>query len=437
MKLRLKLLTLSLFSLTLQLRAQNIVPISQDEVMEVVQRNSATLKIAEQKFLQARADYRQSNAVFLPNISASHTGIATTNPLAAFGVKLNQQIVTQRDFNPDFLNNPSQIENYTTRVEFQQPLVNMDGLYQRKAASATMQAVSYQKERTAHALALEVRKAYMQLQLAYKGVDVMEKTLKTVLENKRISEDRLAEGYLQPADLLNVEVRVAEVRNQLQSAKSQVQNASNFLSYLIGTSQEVLYRPSDSLYVIEIVSEIDPRVPENRPDLKAQSLATNARESMVKASKMEFLPELNAFGSYELHDDAAFQGAAGGYLVGAQLSWNLFQGSKRLGKVQKAQAELQQSKLEYDDYLAKSQLELNQAQRYLMDTKQKLELAELAVGHSAELLRIRTNRYKEGLEKTADLLLAETQLAQKQLELYQTIYEYNYAQAVIEFLTKK
>ena len=61
----------------------------------------------------------------------------------------------------------------------------------------------------------------------------------------------------------------------------------------------------------------------------------------------------------------------------------------------------------------------------------------LALEQSKESLRIRENRFKEGLEKTSDLLLAETQYAQKQLEYYQTIFEYNYAQAYLEYLTKE
>jgi hypothetical protein len=38
------------------------------------------------KSLNAQADYRQSNSLFLPSITASHTAIATNNPLMAFGL---------------------------------------------------------------------------------------------------------------------------------------------------------------------------------------------------------------------------------------------------------------------------------------------------------------------------------------------------------------
>jgi outer membrane protein TolC len=165
-------------------------------------------------------------------------------------------------------------------------------------------------------------------------------------------------------------------------------------------------------------------------------LATNAYETMNKADNMAFLPRLNAFGSYELYDDQIFQGDANGYIFGAQLSWTILDGSKRFGKSQKSKAEFEKSKLQYEQYVSQNQLELNKAKRMLADAENRLNLTKLALEQSEESLRIRTNRFEEGLEKTTDLLLAETQYSQKQLEYYQTIFEYNYAQAYLQFLTK-
>ena len=85
--------------------------------------------------------------------------------------------------------------------------------------------------------------------------------------------------------------------------------------------------------------------------------------------------------------------------------------------------------------MSKSQLELNKTKRLLTDAQSKLKLTQLAVEQSEEALRIRTNRFEEGLEKTTDLLIAETQYAQKQLEYYQTIFEYNSTNAYLKFLT--
>ncbi|MFI1770732.1 TolC family protein [Thalassobellus citreus] len=430
------LFIISILFWSISIKAQELVPITKANVLSKVSDNNASIKISEQEFKKARADYRQTNAIFLPNITASHTGIATTNPLMAFGSKLNQEILTQNDFNPALLNNPSQIENYATKIEIQQPLINLDGFYQRKAAKSKMEAMSLKTQRTTDYLTFEVDKAYMQLQLAYKAVDVLEKALEAANANKKLADNSFKQGYLQRADVLNVEVRVTEVQNQLQTAKSNVQNASNYLSFLMNDESYVVYKPTDSLSVSSFDLK-EGMVSENRSDIKAMQLASKAYEAMNRADKMAFLPTLNAFGNYQLHDNQIYQGDANGYLFGAQLSWNIFQGSKRFGKAQKSKAEFEKSKLEYKQYVSKSNLELNKAKRMLIDAENKLNLTTLALQQSKEALRIRTNRFKEGLEKTSDLLMVETQYAQKQLEYYQTIFEYNYAQAYLQFLTKE
>ena len=418
------------------LQAQQLTPISKQDVLSRVTDNNQSIKISQQEFNVAKADYRQTNAVFLPNITASHTAMATTNPLMAFGSKLNQEILTQNDFNPALLNDPSQIENYATKLEIQQPLINLDGIYQRKAAKSKMEAMSLKTERTQDYLVFEVDKAYMQLQLAYKAVDVLEKALEAANANKKLADNSFKQGYLQRADVLNVKVRVTDVKNQLQTAKSNVHNASNYLSFLMNDETYVVYTPTDQLTISTFTME-DKMISENRSDIKAMQLASNAYEAMNKADKMAFLPRLNAFGSYELYDDQVFQADANGYLFGAQLSWDIFQGSKRFGKAQKSKAEFEKSKLEYRQYVSQSNLELNKTKRTFLDAENKLKLTALALQQSEEALRIRTNRFKEGLEKTSDLLMAETQYAQKQLEYYQTIFEYNYTQAYLQFLTKE
>ena len=436
MKNILSIYILSFFGFVSILNAQNIVPISKAEVLNRVEEGNQSLKISEQEFNEAKADYRQTNAIFIPNISVSHTGFSTTNPLMAFGSKLNQEILTAADFNPDLLNNPDQTQNFATRFEIKQPLINVDGFYQRKAAKNKMEAMSLQTERTNDYLVFEVDKAYMQLQLAYKAVDVLEMALQAAEENQKLADNSFKQGYLQQADVLAVNVRVTEIKNQLQMAKSNVENASNYVSFLMNDTGNTILKPSDSLTVNALDLKLASQISEDRSDIKAMQLASNAYETMYKADKMTFLPTLNAFGSYELYDDQVFQGDANGYLIGAQLSWTVLDGTKRFGKAQKSKAEFEKSKLQYEQYVSQSKLELNKAKRMLIDAENKLKLSKLAMDQSKESLRIRTNRFKEGLEKTSDLLMAETQFAQKQLEYYQTIFEYNYAQAYLNFLTK-
>lgn len=416
------------------LQAQETVSIGKEEVLQRVQENNSQLRISQQEFLAARAQYRQTNSVFLPNISVSHTGMTTNNPLMAFGSRLNQERITQMDFDPARLNNPDRIDNFATKFEVQQPLVNLDGFWQRGAAKNKMEATELQSVRTGDHMKLETEKAYMQLQLAHKAVIVLEQALETAQANLRLAENNFKQGYLQRSDVLAVEVRVTEVNNQLQYARSNVKNASDYLMFLMGDSIDVVLVPKDSLSV-QLNPVTTPALPGDRADIKAMELAAQARRKMYTADQLSFLPRLNAFGSYELYDDEIFQGDANGYMAGVALTWDIFDGSKRIGKAQQSKAEFKQAELELEQHVQQSQLELNRATRALQDAENKLQLTQLALEQSEEALRIRNNRYEQGLEKTTDLLGAETQFSEKRLEYYQTVYEYNYAVAYLEFLT--
>ena len=420
----------------LWLQAQETKPISLSEAVQLVKENNREIKISQQEFLESRGDYRQTNSIFLPNVAVSHTGMTTTNPLMAFGSKLNQEIVTQSDFNPDFLNNPKRIDNFATKIEVEQPLINVDGIYQRKAAKKKMDATALQTDRTIDHMVLEVEKAYMQLQLAHQAVTVLESAQKAAIANQKLANDSYKQGYLQRSDVLSVEIRVSEVDNQLQYAKSNVINASDYLAYLLGEPVNTIFEPTDPLEVTVPVQGNFETVSKDRADIRAMELATEAYGEMLQADKMSFLPRLNAFGSYELYDDEIFSGDASGYLAGIQLKWDLFEGYKRFGKLQKSQATYEKARLEYDSYVSKSEMERNRAGRALKDAENKLNLTRLALEQAEESLRIRSNRFEQGLEKTSDLLTAEAQFSQKQLEYAQTIFEYNYAQAQLDFLIK-
>ncbi len=419
----------------LNVNAQQETPISLNEVLAKIENNNYSVKIAEQDYKLAKADFNQSNSVYLPKISISHTGIITTNPLMAFGSKLNQEILAQYDFDPNLLNNPDEIKNFSTKIEVLQPLINVDGFFMRKAAKAKMNAMELTSKRTNDAMKLEVKKAYMQLQLTYKSVEVLEKAEKTAIENLKIAEDNFNQGYLQKVDVLSVEIYVNDVKNKLLSAKSDIKNASNYLQYLIGENENTILKPTSELIYKKDFDIHNASISNSRADIAAMETSTNAYKNLHSASKMSYLPKLNAFGSYELYDKNVFSGEANGYLIGAQLSWDVFDGYKRIGKTQKQKADYDKASINLEQYKHKSQLELSKTKENLLLVENSLILTNLAVEQSKEELRIRRNRYNQGLEKSSDLLNSETKYLQKQLENLKTIYNYNLTKEYLTFLS--
>ena len=384
----------------------------------------------------AAANYRQTNAMFLPQLNFSYSAMRTNNPLNAFGFKLQQQAITAADFNPATLNNPSGTSNINTKLELQQPLVNLDMLYQRKAAAIQQQIYGQQLKRTKEYISFETTQAYLQLQLAYDAVKVMEDALQTAKAVQKFTDDRFQQGFLQQSDLLNVQVQVAGVESNLAKARSSISNAADYLSVLMGLPVGKTYRlaatPSEDVL---LTGSDTSGVSAQRADLRAMSLTLYAKSQSIEATKKSLLPRLNAFGSYQYNDNSLFGFKANAWLAGLQLSWDIFNGNRTRNQI--AVQQLEQKKMAVDLSLQKnkSDLELQKTRRDVIDAQFEISRQKTAVAQAAEALRILQNRYVQGLVSTTDITLATTQLAQQQLGLAQAVFRQQLSRAYLQFIT--
>ncbi len=421
---------------TVQARAQTETMISLEEAKTKVRDKNRSLKLSQQDYAFAKAQYESTSAVLLPQIRLTNTSTFTNNPLYAFGYKLLQREVTNADFDPVGLNDPGNVENFNTRIELMQPLINVDGWKERKTAHLNLQAKNLQAERNNEYMELELTKTYMQLQLAHKAVEVMEKARETALQNQNWAKNNLEQGLIQEADYLNMEVRVAEVEKKLQLSESNVQNVSEYLAFLMGEEINGTYRPNKELMMSEIQAQDTFSLNQERKDLKAMQISVEAQEQMLKSSKMSFIPRANAVANYEWNDKTAFGFGANNYMVGLQLSWDLFSGYKNIGKIHQQKAMMEKSNIQQQKYMAESEVELNKARRQFSDARHNITLSELALKQSKEAFRITSNRFKQGLERSNDLLQAETKFYEKELEQAQALYNYNFTLAYLKFLTR-
>eukprot|EP01029_Cantina_marsupialis_P022899 TRINITY_DN5628_c0_g1_i1.p2 TRINITY_DN5628_c0_g1~~TRINITY_DN5628_c0_g1_i1.p2 ORF type:complete len:445 (-),score=58.23 TRINITY_DN5628_c0_g1_i1:5657-6991(-) len=401
--------------------------------------NNWQITKAKEEGRAAKAEFRQSNAVFLPNLNLSHTGVVTNDPLTSFGFKLKQEITTHADFNPVLLNDPDRIDNFNTKLEVQQPLINLDGLYGRKAANAKMQAVDFTTERTINHIQYEVKKAYFQLELAQEAVRVLEKSEETVKSALELTQNNRKQGYVKEADELAAKVRVLEVSNQLADANNNRKKAGEYLAYLLGMDIKTPISTTDRLdkqpsLLLSLSQQSEGAA---RSDIMAYRKSIEARKNVLKSQKMQFLPKLNAFGAYEWNDSKLFGTSANNYMLGASLSWNLFGGYKNIGKVQKAKAELKIAEIDLAEYESRNKMEIEGAKRNLKVAFDRINLSQLAKEQADEALRIRTNRYKQGLEKTTDVLHSESVSLGRNLEYINALYQYHIAVFQLELLLEK
>ena len=421
-----------LFSTTLF--AQDSVRLTLSQALDESLKNNNEVALANLDMQIATTKFNQTHAIFLPQINLSYTAFTTDNPLNAFGFKLQQQAITANDFNPELLNNPASTQNYLTKAEWNQPILNMDMLAQRKAANLQVDVYAYKAKRTKEYVAFEVEKAYTQLQVALHAVTVLNDAVQTVKAIHQSTLHYYEKGLIQKSDLLQVQVHLANTETRLAEAKSNVKNASDYLSLMMGLKPGMIYQ-TETLEKTTASLSANQQVPENRSDFMALQSAIHAQKQLVNSGRYSYLPKLNAFANYFLNDHSVFGFQAQSYLAGAQLSWNLFSGLSTRSKVAEYKTELTKAERQLRYQKEQAQLELHKTFRQLEDASFNIRQAEIAVEQSSEALRIIKDRYDHGLVSTNDLLQAQTVFSQQKLLHMQAIMQYLTTNAYLKFLT--
>lgn len=422
------------FGLSSRILAQEMTHLKLQDALGLAMNQNKQVILASLEQESSVAKFHQTNAVFLPQVDLSYTAFTTNNPLNAFGFKLQQQSITQTDFDPRLLNNPSATQNFMAKAEVNQPLINMDMIFARKAAHEQIDVYSYKTKRTKEYVTFEVQKAYGQLQLAHDAVQVLTEALQTVNSIYTSTNQRFEKGFLQKSDVLQVQVQVNAMESKLAEAKSNVQNASDYLSLMMGAKTGKIYSV-DSIRKNNTVEVIETQVPDDRADFKAMQSALKAQDQMINSGRMAYLPKLNAFGNFQINDKSAFGFNSQSYLLGAQFSWNMFAGTATRNKVSEYKVERTKIEEQLAYQKEQSQLELNKTNRQLKDASFAITQSETSVDHAEEALRSLKNRFEQGLVTTNDLLQAQSILSQQKLMKAQAIFQYNTTVSYLQFLT--
>ncbi|HEX7902450.1 MAG TPA: TolC family protein [Chitinophagaceae bacterium] len=396
--------------------------------------NNDAIKLSALDVQIASAKFRQTDAIFLPQANFSYSALTTNNPLNAFGFKLQQKSITEADFQPKLLNKPSATPDFSAKFELQQPLLNMDMLYQRKAAIVQVEMYQLLSERTKEYLCFETEKAYLQLQMVYDENKVLNEALATAKAVYKTSKDYYDQGLIPKSDLLNAELQVMNIETQVKSSQSGIQDASDMLSILMDKSTGTVYT-TDPISITNAVITDSAASSNERSDFKALQKGMESYDMMIKSSKMSWLPRLNAFASWQLNDKSLFGSNANAYFAGIQLSWNIFNGNRTRNTVSQQQLEKEKIAKQLDQQKSEAQLQINHARRQLADAIFFMKQQQLAVEQASEALRVLQNRYTQGLVKTTDVLMAQTQLSQQKIGYVHAVFNYNLAAASLQFLT--
>ena len=408
--------------------------ITLEEATDLAIKNNESLRQYATDTKIAKEQSAAANAIFMPQIDMDYTAMVTNNPLNSFGFKLNQEIVTQDDFNPASLNDPGNNQNFGAQLQMKQPLLNLDAIYKRQSARKMAKVKLYSQQYREKYLRFQIKKAYMQIALAYEN----EKMMRHVVDMAKSFADRAGnmndEGLIQTSDLLEAKTYLLKTQTQLQQAHSGIANSCDQLSLLMGVNIGELYTVDnlDKLLSLSISPDWS-----NRGDILAMKEGILATMDNTKANKMSLLPRINGFASYQLNDNRFAEFDANSYMAGISLSWKLFGGTQRIHKIKIARLSMEKMQSKLNQTQMQTQVNYNQSTRADNDLNKEIIQKKSMVSQMEEAWRIQSDRYDQGLASTSDLLRVQSQLAQQHLSLAMTYFKRNVNMAWMQLLTGK
>ena len=416
-----------------------VLSLSLEEALERARTESFPVRRADAERAAAQARRRQALGVFLPQITARERGVATTDPVNAFGLTLKQERFTQQDFAVGALNNPDRVDHFASEIEVRQPILNLDGIFERRAATDAARAAVEQGERTRAVVSFRVKEGYYGLLLAQRRIGVLDSALSAARANLKQARALFEQGLIDKADRLAAEVRVSELESQRTEAVAARENAGDRLRLLIGVDESVRVAPTDTLArETASLGGLSVRAAnQRRSDMQALRYRVDAAEETVRSRWLAFVPTLNAQGTTGWYDDAPLGTRGQSWTVGVSLTWSLFEGYQQVGAAQEAEATLQRAQVALQEQALRNEVEITAARRDLRAARQRIEQARRAVEQAEESLRIRSDRYAEGMARTTDLLQAEATLAERRLSYLRALYDHNMAVYRLELLTEQ
>lgn len=152
-----------------------------------------------------------------------------------------------------------------------------------------------------------------------------------------------------------------------------------------------------------------------RGDLEARRRELDAGRLEEEAVNPGFKPEIGVVGRYDLYDDQIFgsNGHSGSIMAVAKI--NLFSGGSDTAEKEAARQEALSGEHNIAMFSEGVRLEVRDAFAKVRSAAKRHQAAERALDAAREALRVREQRFEQGLDKMIDLLDAETALRESEL----------------------
>ncbi len=395
------------------------LPLGLEDAVRQALENNPAVHAATARAQAAGERTKQAGGFRFPKIDLMEVYNYSNNPAETFALKLNQGRFDFGEFVSTDPNKPDPLTTWITRIELLQPIYTGGKLSARIGQSKAM--LGAEELSAAHVreqVTFDTVTAYTNLAKAREYLDLLRKARETTARHVELAEKYAAEGFIVDAEVLKAKVYLAHMDELVEQAENGARLAEAALNFQMGADQTT-HRELDRIPPPPAVNgDLDLWIADalvQRRDLESARRQLEAGRLEEKVATSGYLPEVGVMARYEWYDRVAFGNNNRSGSVMAVAKINLLRGGS--DKAARAAARYQTASFESDIHRFEEgvRLQVQQAWQDLMTSRARHTTATAALESARESLRVREERFKQGLDKMIDLLDAETQLREAQV----------------------
>lgn len=397
----------------------------------------------------ARADAQAAGAAaamartaLLPQLNFAEDISRGDDPVYVFGTLLRQQRFTQADFTLNSLNRPTPAGNFATRFTGQWRL--FDGWASEARVHAAQLGVKSSEEMSGavdQGIVLRVVQAYQAVLYAQRQIEIAQHEEQTAQALLHDAQAHVKAGLAVDSDLLAAQVNLAERQQERIAAEGAQETAWAELETAMGADAAVEPGARPTLQPLE-AKDFPPGVLADdiaaglkaRPDLAALRSAIDAQRGAVSAAKADLLPQIGAYGNWEMDRQTLAGNGGDNWVAGVEISLDILPLSKR-ARLRQEQARQQKAEAQEREAELQIRLAVERAYTGQQTVERMVAAARAGMDQSSESLRILRNRYNAGLATMTDLLRAEDAQRQSQNDYWRAVYGNTVSYAALLYAT--
>ena len=391
------------FCLTLGAGALAAEPWTLERALAQALAHNPDARLARHRIAAAQAGLEQANAAFWPHLQFQSSYTRSDNPMLVFGSILNQRAYsTSLDFNdvPD-------ADNLNTRGLVTVPLyTGGKNKAAREAAKANTEAAKQDNEAVRNVLEFEVARAFHTVLKARQFMRAAEAAVTAYTTNVAVAQQRWAGGTLLKTEVLDLQVRLAQAREDLVRAGNARALATRALRNLLGIEEEE-FDVADTAPAVTAPKTGDSS---HRAELVAARQREREAEEQARGAGSGYQPRVSAFGSVDYDYGWKFDSGGASYTAGGLLQWDIWDGNLTRAKVREARANVEAAQEEQRKLRLALDLEVQQARLELQAAVERLAVTDHAITQAAESASLTRARFQEGAALANQLMDAESAL---------------------------